>query len=110
MINVIIVMERANQILMRLLFSRFIAIILLVIPGIAATIGFLKMKDALFEYLSKHGAGSHSQFSFDWLHFGIGLLLFAAGIGFLGGWIFFRDRKRNYIGPRFRSKKASATE
>lgn len=90
---------------MKLKLSRFIAIILLVIPGITAMTGFLKIKDALFNYMSKHGDDSLSRVTFDWLDFGLGVVLFAAGAGFLGGWIFFRDRKRNYVGPRFRKKE-----
>lgn len=76
--------------------SRFIAILLLVIPGLAATYGFLAMKDAWF-----------AQFDggFLWGKFAFGLLLFAAGVSFIGGWIFFRDRKRNYVAPRFREKR-----
>lgn len=85
---------------MKLMISRFIAVIILVIPGIAAMTGFLKMKDALFIYMSDHGDDTLSAVTFDWLNFTVGLLLFAVGIGFLGGWIFFRDRKRNYVGPR----------
>ncbi|MBA9088568.1 uncharacterized membrane protein YjjB (DUF3815 family) [Fontibacillus solani] len=89
---------------MKLMISRFIAIIILVIPGILAMIGFLKMKDALFLFMSRHGDDSLTSITFDWLDFGAGLILFVIGIGFLGGWIFFRDRKRNYVGPRFRKK------
>ncbi len=89
---------------MKLMISRFIAIIILVIPGILAMFGFLKMKDALFLFMSRHGDDSLSSVTFDWLDFGAGLILFAIGIGFLGGWIFFRDRKRGYVGPRFRKK------
>ncbi|MED4956917.1 DUF2627 domain-containing protein [Paenibacillus sp. FSL R5-0527] len=95
---------------MKLMISRFIAILMLVIPGIAAMTGFLKIKDALFDYMSKHGDDSLAKVTFDWLQFGFGLLLFAAGVGFLGGWIFFRDRKRNYVGPRFRKKEPAQTE
>lgn len=73
---------------MKLMISRFIAILMLVIPGIAAMTGFLKIKDALFDYMSKHGDDSLAKVTFDWLQFGFGLLLFAAGVGFLGGWIF----------------------
>ncbi|AZK47079.1 DUF2627 domain-containing protein [Paenibacillus lentus] len=89
---------------MKLIISRFIAIIILVIPGIAAMVGFLKMKDALFLYMSRHGDDSLTHVHFDWLDFGFGVVLFAAGIGFLGGWIYFRDHKRNYLGPRFKKK------
>lgn len=87
--------------------TRFIAILLLVIPGIAATYGFLVMKNVIFQYLSDLG-NDHLATSapvFGWLKFIGGLLLFAAGTGFIGGWIFFRDRKRNYVAVRFKKKK-----
>ncbi|MEF2964437.1 DUF2627 domain-containing protein [Paenibacillus sp. M1] len=93
---------------MKLMISRFIAIIILVIPGIAAMTGFLKMKDALFQYMYQHGDDSLATVTFDWLNFAIGLLLFVAGIGFLGGWIFFRDKKRNYAGPRKKARDTAA--
>lgn len=90
---------------MKLLITRFIAILILVIPGLMAMTGFLMMKDSLFEYLSVHGDTSVTDPSFQWLHFGGGLVLFVAGMTFLGGWILTRDRKRNYVGPRFKEKK-----
>lgn len=80
--------------------SRIIAAILLVVPGIAATYGFLAMKDAFF---AQFGPEAHMQ----WGKFVVGLLLFAAGVAFIGGWIFFRDRKRNYVAPRFKAKRPS---
>ncbi|MFC3745749.1 DUF2627 domain-containing protein [Paenibacillus sp. GCM10012306] len=89
---------------MRLLISRFIAILILVIPGLVAMKGFLMMKDDIFDYYSMHGDDSVTPV-FAWLHFGGGLVLFAAGMTFLGGWILTRDRKRNYVGPRFREKQ-----
>ncbi|WP_427050226.1 DUF2627 domain-containing protein [Paenibacillus sp. TC-CSREp1] len=88
----------------KLVFARFLAIIVLVIPGLMAMKGFLMMKDALFLYYAEHGNDLISP-GFQWLSFFGGLALFAAGMSFLGGWILFRDRKRNYVGPRFRSKK-----
>ncbi|NUU75816.1 DUF2627 domain-containing protein [Paenibacillus xylanilyticus] len=90
----------------RLVFARFLAIMILVIPGLMAMKGFLMMKDALFLFYAEHGNEQISP-GFEWLSFGGGLLLFAAGMSFLGGWILFRDRKRNYVGPRFRSKSAT---
>ncbi|CAM2806409.1 DUF2627 domain-containing protein [Paenibacillus sediminis] len=92
---------------MRLKISRFIAIIILVIPGLMATTGFLMMKDALFLFFSMHG--SNEKPIFDWLHFAGGLILFAAGIAFLAGWVLFRDRKRNYVAPRFKEKRKAQT-
>ncbi|GIP37569.1 hypothetical protein J31TS4_08490 [Paenibacillus sp. J31TS4] len=81
--------------------SRFAAAILLVIPGIAATYGFLAMKDAFFAQFGHPEDDPH----FLWGKFLLGLVLFAAGVWFIGGWIFFRDRKRNYVAPRFKKKK-----
>ena len=39
----------------RLVFARFLAIVVLVIPGLMAMKGFLMMKDALFLYYAEHG-------------------------------------------------------
>ncbi|TVY11525.1 DUF2627 domain-containing protein [Paenibacillus cremeus] len=86
---------------MRLIISRFIAILLLVIPGLAATYGFLAMKDALFAQFDPNAAAA----GIPWGKFTLGLILFAAGVAFIGGWTFFRDRKRNYVAPRFRAKR-----
>jgi small neutral amino acid transporter SnatA (MarC family) len=77
--------------------SRFIAVLLLVFPGWMATYGFLLMKNSVFD---SFGPGV-----FPWLTFILGLFLFAVGVAFIGGWIFYRDRKRNYVAPRFREKK-----
>jgi hypothetical protein len=84
--------------------SRFIAVLLLVIPGISATYGFLAIKNALFDYFTQFGNDDVAP-AFGWGGFIIGLILFLAGIGFIGGWIFFRDRKHNYVAPRFKEKK-----
>lgn len=89
---------------MKLFISRFIAILILVFPGLLAMKGFLMMKDAIFNYISMHGDDSAIP-NFEWLHFGGGLLLFVAGMTFLGGWILARDRKKNYVGPRFKEKQ-----
>lgn len=84
--------------------ARFIAILLLVIPGLLATYGFLRMKDALYDYFVSYGDEVNPP-SFEWLTFIVGLILFAIGVSFIGGWIFFRDRKHNYVAPRFRQKR-----
>lgn len=88
---------------MRLIASRFIAILLLVIPGLLACFGFLKMKDSVFNYFSEFGNETVTP-DFAWLTFLLGFVMFAAGAGFIGGWTFFRDRKRNYVAPRFKQK------
>ncbi|MBD8497709.1 DUF2627 domain-containing protein [Paenibacillus arenosi] len=95
-------MANAN---VKLTISRFIAIMMLVIPGVLATAGFLYMKDAIYQYIVDKGNPALTDISFGWLPFLVGLFLFAIGVGFIGGWIFFRDRKHNYVAPRFREKK-----
>ncbi|GKU79632.1 DUF2627 domain-containing protein [Paenibacillus sp. L3-i20] len=89
---------------MKLMISRFIAILFLVIPGLTACFGFLKIKDSLFNYYSQFGNDAITP-NFEWLTFLLGVLMFAIGAGFIGGWIFFRDRKRNYVAPRFKEKR-----
>jgi len=87
--------------------QRGIAILLLVIPGIMSTYGFLVMKDISyiwFAQIAEEYTGDTSSLVLG-IQFVGGLLLFAAGIAFIGGWIFFRDRKRNYLSPRFRKRK-----
>ncbi|XEC92835.1 DUF2627 domain-containing protein [Paenibacillus tarimensis] len=90
---------------MRVVLSRFIAILLLVIPGLAATYGFLAIKDVVFVYFSDFGNDEFMP-RFGWGKFILGIILFMGGVGFIGGWIFFRDRKHNYLSPRFRKKKS----
>ncbi|MEW9699093.1 DUF2627 domain-containing protein [Paenibacillus sp. SI8] len=80
-------------------FYRFIAILLLVIPGLTATYGFLAMKDSIFAQFNPEDG--HVL----WGKFTLGLILFLIGVAFIGGWTFFRDRKRNYVAPRFKAKR-----
>lgn len=89
---------------MKQVVARFIAVLLLVIPGLGATYGFLLMKDALFHFFASFGEDV-SAHPFEWWRFIIGLVLFLIGVGFIGGWTFFRDRKRNYLAPRFKKKR-----
>jgi hypothetical protein len=81
--------------MLRLLSQRLAAAILLIIPGFAATYGFLSMKNTFFHQFETDG-------HFQWGRFLLGLLLFALGSAFIGGWTFFRDRKRGYVASRFR--------
>ncbi|QAY66231.1 DUF2627 domain-containing protein [Paenibacillus protaetiae] len=89
---------------MKLVVARFIAILILAIPGLIACIGFLKMKDAVFFYFSDFGNDAVTP-HFAWLKFILGFLMFGGGAGFISGWVFFRDRKRNYVATRFREKR-----
>ncbi|AZN40643.1 DUF2627 domain-containing protein [Paenibacillus albus] len=90
---------------MKQVIIRFIAVLLLVIPGIGATYGFLLMKDAVFHYFSSFGDETVSVRHFEWWMFLGGLALFLIGVAFIGGWTFYRDRKRNYVAPRYRQKR-----
>lgn len=67
---------------------RNIAILILLIPGIIAAIGIKFMRDTLFNEF-------HTIFVYSWVQFAVGLILFVAGVGFIGGFIVYRDRKRN---------------
>jgi len=89
---------------MKIKIFRFIAILLLVIPGLLAAFGFLEMKDALFDYFAAHG-NEEAQPKLQWLKLILGFIWFSIGVSFIGGWIFFRDRKRNYLSSRFKEKK-----
>lgn len=70
--------------------SRFIAVLILVIPGVLAAYGIKLMRDSLF-----------NEFIPLFIHSGIqfiaGLILFIGGIAFIGGFIVHRDRKRQRI-------------
>lgn len=94
---------------MKLVLSRLIAILLLVVPGIGAAYGFLLMKDALFDYFAEMGNVDLPAPDFAWGHFILGFIIFLLGVSFIGGWIFFRDRKHNYLSSRFRPKRPRPT-
>lgn len=77
--------------------KRIIALIILLVPGIFAALGIKLMRDMLFGI-------PQAPFSYDylWLQFLIGLLFFVGGLGFVAGFIFHRDRKRNKVQERFK--------
>ncbi|MGE8204458.1 DUF2627 domain-containing protein [Heyndrickxia sp. NPDC080065] len=76
---------------------RLIALIILVIPGCFAALGIKLMRDMTFGILQ-------SPFPYLWLQFLIGFIFFIGGLGFIAGFIFYRDRKRNKVQKRFRKK------
>lgn len=75
--------------------QRFIALFILVIPGVIGVYGWKLMRDATFDAIGEPG--------FPWLLFLGGLVLFLIGVAFIGGFIFYRDRKRKLIQPKFRN-------
>ncbi|MFJ5757934.1 DUF2627 domain-containing protein [Neobacillus sp. NPDC093182] len=77
---------------------RIIALLILVIPGFLAGYGIKLMRDMTFGILQ-------SPIPFLWLQFLLGLILFIGGLGFVAGFIFHRDRKRNKVQSRFSNTK-----
>ncbi|MBM7569720.1 DUF2627 family protein [Aquibacillus albus] len=77
---------------------RIIALLLLVLPGILATLGIKLMRDAAF-------AEFYPYFFHLSIQFIVGLLLFLGGLGFIGGFILHRDRKRNLTKGRFKNNQ-----
>lgn len=77
--------------------QRIIALIILLIPGLIAALGIKWMRDVFFGII-------HAPFSILWLQFLIGFILLLFGIGFIGGFILYRDRKRNKVQRRFQKK------
>ncbi|QCJ45262.1 DUF2627 domain-containing protein [Bacillus sp. S3] len=74
---------------------RIIALIILVIPGALAAFGIKLMRDMTFGILQ-------APFPNLLLQFLVGLILFIGGLGFVAGFIFRRDRKRNKVQQRFK--------
>jgi putative Mn2+ efflux pump MntP len=74
---------------------RIFALIIMVIPGVFAAIGIKLMRDMVFGILQ-------SPFPFLWMQFLAGLILLILGVGFIAGFILFRDRKRNKVQARFK--------
>ncbi|WP_273850701.1 DUF2627 domain-containing protein [Guptibacillus spartinae] len=77
---------------------RLIALLIVLIPGIIGVIGIKLMRDVLFGVLNPPFTSLVVQFI-------LGLIFLIAGLSFVGGFIFYRDRKRNKVQPRFSSKK-----
>ena len=76
---------------------RLFALIIMVIPGIIAAIGIKLMRDMLFGILQ-------APFPYLWIQFLIGFIFFLGGLGFIAGFVFYRDRKRNKVQKRFIKK------
>lgn len=76
---------------------RLIALLIMVIPGLLAAYGIKLMRDMVFGILQ-------SPFPYLWLQFLAGLLFFIIGLSFIAGFIFYRDRKKNKVQPRFQRK------
>ncbi|SFS92698.1 DUF2627 domain-containing protein [Marininema halotolerans] len=84
-----------------MIYQRMFAIVLICIPGAAGVYGWTLMKDVIFNYLAGHG--------FSWLAFIGGLILFLAGLAFIGGFLFYRDLKNDDIQPMLRPRRKPLT-
>jgi hypothetical protein len=78
--------------------GRFIALILIVIPIGLAVVGVKIMRDTVFDIINP-------PFPWLWLQFVTGIVFFIAGVGFIGGWVVYRDRKRNYNYKKLREQQ-----
>lgn len=78
--------------------KRIIALIILVIPGFLAAVGIKLMRDMTFGVLQ-------APFPKLWLQFIVGLLFLLGGLGFVAGFILYRDRKRNKVQARFKDAR-----
>ncbi|WLR49719.1 DUF2627 domain-containing protein [Bacillus tianshenii] len=74
--------------------KRILALLIMLIPGFGAGYGIKLMRDMVFGI-------QQPPFPFLWIQFLIGLLLFLVGLGFVGGFILYRDRKRNKVQGKF---------
>ncbi|MTH52339.1 DUF2627 family protein [Bacillus mangrovi] len=74
--------------------SRILALIVVLIPGVMAAYGIKLMRDLFFGILQPPIPSLLLQFL-------IGLLLFLGGLGFVAGFIFYRDRKHNKVQKKF---------
>lgn len=69
---------------------RFVAVLLIFIPGIIGAFGIKLMRDALF-------ANVYSLLFNETIQFIVGFILFLGGFSFIAGFIFHRDKKRRRI-------------
>ncbi|HLS67369.1 MAG TPA: DUF2627 domain-containing protein [Pseudogracilibacillus sp.] len=69
---------------------RIIAVLVLLLPGVIVAIGIKLMRDSLF-------AETYALFVHEGIQFIVGLILFIAGLAFIGGFIYHRDKKRNLL-------------
>ena len=75
--------------------QRLVALMILVIPGLIAGYGIKLMRDIFFSIL-------HHPFPSLPVQFISGLFFLIVGVGFIAGFVLFRDRKNNKVAPRFK--------
>ena len=75
--------------------DRIVALVIMLIPGFLAALGIKLMRDMVFGILQ-------TPFPYFWLQFVTGFAIFVLGLGFIAGFILYRDRKRNKVQARFK--------
>ncbi|MFC0188331.1 DUF2627 domain-containing protein [Fictibacillus aquaticus] len=78
--------------------QRFIALLIVLIPGLLAVFGIKWMRDTLFGVLQ-------APFPNLPLQFAAGFFSLIIGLAFVGGFIFYRDKKRSKLQPKFQQQK-----
>jgi ABC-type transport system involved in multi-copper enzyme maturation permease subunit len=78
--------------------GRFIALMIMVIPAVIAGYGIKLMRDTIFTLVNTPYPNLSIQFI-------VGFILFLAGLSFIGGFIFYRDKKNGKIAPRFKKRR-----
>lgn len=83
--------------------QRILALIILLIPGVIAGLGIKYMRDMFFGILNPPMPNLLIQFI-------IGLVFFLAGLSFIGGFILYRDRKRNKVQQKFQQEPSTSKQ
>ncbi|GAB6935432.1 MAG: DUF2627 domain-containing protein [Bacillota bacterium] len=78
-----------------MLIQRLLALLILVSAGLVAAYGWKLMRDAVFSVVAQTAT------VYDGLSFLAGVVLFLCGLTFLGGFLFYRDKKRRRVQKRF---------
>jgi TRAP-type C4-dicarboxylate transport system permease small subunit len=86
--------NRKGDIEMRI--QSIVALLILLIPGFLAVYGWKLMRDTIMN-------ATLNAENINWLLFLLGLFFFVGGLAYVGGFIFYRDRKRKKVQPRFRN-------
>jgi hypothetical protein len=77
--------------------QRYIALFIVVLPALLAVYGIKQMRDIFFGFLN-------FPYPYLWVQFIAGLLSFILGLAFVGGFIFYRDKKRNKVQSKFNKR------
>ncbi|SHE45240.1 Protein of unknown function [Seinonella peptonophila] len=82
---------------MKPIYQRIFAILLLCLPAVIGIYGWKILRDAVFDLFAGQPVS--------WLKIGGGSLCLLFALYVIGGFIFYRDKKRNKIDPRLLKNK-----